>query len=201
MTVVNLTESGRRERERAEERTTNVTGSRTSIPISFFNDGRVISRKKRLSTNISVRVLYVASLLIISFGTLVKWTIFLDFRVDNSVEQPRHVWTRWISMPDGTSSLSRAVSNVSWYDFRKWKQFSQVVDSNTKCRHTWESYTNGDPDSLTARVHVHLHGRMNLGTSKAVVVNLLRSGNTFDYVKNLQNTKINDPKYKQKHAA
>ena len=28
-----------------------------------------------------------------------------------------------------------------------------------------------------------------------------KSGNTFDYMKNLRNTKINDPKNKQKHAA
>ena len=28
-----------------------------------------------------------------------------------------------------------------------------------------------------------------------------KSGNTFDYMKNLRNTKINDPKNKQKHPA
>ena len=29
----------------------------------------------------------------------------------------------------------------------------------------------------------------------------LKSGNTFDYMKNLRNAKINDPKNKQKHPA
>ena len=29
----------------------------------------------------------------------------------------------------------------------------------------------------------------------------LKSGNTFDYMKNLRNSKINDPKNKQKHPA